>query len=108
VNIGERLRQVREQNKLSQRDIEARTGLKSSHLSRVENGHTVPSMETLERLARALDTPLYQLLYEHAELPTAPDTAAKKDWGNFRKGARFMRTFRMPLSSMSADQRELF
>ncbi|PYV07357.1 MAG: hypothetical protein DMG26_00370 [Acidobacteria bacterium] len=34
------------------------------HISRVENGHTVPTLETLERLASVLDIPLYQLFYE--------------------------------------------
>jgi transcriptional regulator with XRE-family HTH domain len=62
--IGKRLRQLREERTLSQGDIEKRTGLLRCYISRVENGHTVPSLETLERLASALQIPLYQLFYE--------------------------------------------
>ncbi len=57
--IGDRLRDMREQKKLSQGDIEKRTGLLRCYISRVENGHTVPAIETLEKLARALEVPLY-------------------------------------------------
>lgn len=53
---------------MSQGDIEQRTGLLRCYISRVENGHTVPSVETLEKLARAFKIPLYQLFYE-GEVP---------------------------------------
>ncbi len=53
--IGDRLRALREEKKLSQGDIEKRTGLLRCYISRVENGHTVPAIETLEKLARALE-----------------------------------------------------
>ena len=62
--IGDRLREMREGKKLSQGDIEKRTGLLRCYVSRVENGHTVPAIQTLEKLARALEVPLYQLFYE--------------------------------------------
>jgi transcriptional regulator with XRE-family HTH domain len=58
--IGDRLRTLREAQDLSQGDIEKRTGLLRCYLSRVENGHTVPSVETLEKFARALELPLYR------------------------------------------------
>ena len=63
MGIGERIRGLREQKHLSQGDIEERTGLLRCYISRVENGHTVPSLETLERFAGALDVPLYKLFY---------------------------------------------
>lgn len=63
LSIGERIRLIRLQKGLSQRDIEKASGLLRSYLSRVEHGHTVPSLETLERLAAALDLPLYRLFY---------------------------------------------
>jgi transcriptional regulator with XRE-family HTH domain len=59
--IGDRLRALREQKNLSQGHIEKRTGLLRCYLSRVECGHTVPSIETLEKWARALEVPLYQI-----------------------------------------------
>ena len=52
--IGDRLRELRAGKKLSQGDIEKRTGLLRCYISRVENGHTVPAIETLEKIARAL------------------------------------------------------
>ncbi len=67
--ISDRLRAIREQKDLSQGDIEQRTGLKRCYVSRVENGHTVPSIETLEKLARALEVPMYQLFYGEEQPP---------------------------------------
>jgi len=52
--IGDRLKQIRESKNMSQGDIESRTGLLRCYISRVENGHTVPALETLEKLAHAL------------------------------------------------------
>ena len=60
--IGDRLRALREEKKLSQGDIEKRTGLLRCYISRVENGHTVPAIETLEKLARALEVSLCSTL----------------------------------------------
>ena len=47
------------------------------YISRVENGHTVPSIETLEKLARALEVPLYQLFYDSEELPPLKNVLAR-------------------------------
>jgi len=55
------LRALREEKQFSQGDIEKRTGLLRYYISRVENGHTVPSVETLEKICCALEVPLYQL-----------------------------------------------
>ena len=68
--IGERLRTIRESKNLSQGDIELRTGMMRSYTSRVENGHTVPSIETLAKYAQALEIPLYQIFYDGEEAPT--------------------------------------
>jgi transcriptional regulator with XRE-family HTH domain len=59
-----RLKELRESRKLSQGDIEKRTGLLRCYISRVENGHTVPAVETLEKLARALEVPMHQLFHD--------------------------------------------
>src|SRR3972149_7470568 len=75
--IGDRLRSLREQKSLSQGDIEKRTGLLRCYISRVENGHTVPSIETLEKLAAALEIPLYQLFYEGEEPPPLPNLSKR-------------------------------
>ena len=76
--IGARIRWFREQKGLSQRDIEERTGLLRCYISRVENGHTIPSLDTLERLASVLEVPLYQLFYEGDEPPALPDLSKRQ------------------------------
>ncbi len=58
LNIGSTIRTYRLQKGMSQGDIEKRTGLLRCYLSRVENGHTVPSLETLQKIAGALDLQL--------------------------------------------------
>jgi transcriptional regulator with XRE-family HTH domain len=65
--VSDRLRAIREEKNLSQGDIEKRSGLLRCYVSRVENGHTVPAIETLEKMARALEVPLYRLFYEGDE-----------------------------------------
>jgi len=62
--LGERLRAIRESKHLSQGDIERKTGLLRCYISRVEHGHTVPSIETLEKLAHSLEVPLYQVFHD--------------------------------------------
>src|SRR5439155_5346483 len=78
VIIGDRLREMREEKKLSQGDIEKRTGLLRCYISRVENGHTVPAIETLEKLARALEVPLYHLFDDGEEPPKLPNLPKRK------------------------------
>lgn len=70
--IGDRLRALREAKKLSQGDIERGSGLLRCYVSRVENGHTVPAIETLQKWARALGIPMYQLFYEGEAPPEIP------------------------------------
>lgn len=93
--ISDRLRQLREQKKLSQGDIEKRTGLLRCYISRVENGHTVPAIETLEKLARALEVPMYQLFYNGDEPPKMPNflknkTSAEVAWGSSGKNSAYL------------------
>lgn len=64
MKIGTTIRGYRLQKGLSQGDIEKRTGLLRCYLSRVENGHTVPSLDTLSKIAGALDMPLAQFFAE--------------------------------------------
>jgi len=81
VIIGDRLKSIRESKNLSQGHIEKRTGLLRCYISRVENGHTVPSIDTLEKLAQALEIPLYQLFYDGADpkmLPTVKNAGEIK------------------------------
>jgi transcriptional regulator with XRE-family HTH domain len=74
MSIGERLKLIREDKKLSQGEIERRTGLLRCYISRIENGHTVPSVETLQKLARGYEMEMYQLLYAGQTRGRAQDT----------------------------------
>ncbi|HLE37246.1 MAG TPA: helix-turn-helix transcriptional regulator [Candidatus Acidoferrales bacterium] len=110
--IGDRLRNLREEKKLSQGDIEKRTGLLRCYISRVENGHTVPAIETLEKMARALEVPLYQLFYDGEEPPELPNlpkrrSAAEIAWGSSGKEARFLTKLRRLLGRLDEGDRKL-
>jgi len=110
--IGERLRQIRGQKNVSQGYIEHKTGLLRCYISRVENGHTVPAIETLEKLARALEVPMYQLFYDGEkppELPAPPrrEKGVSDRWGVTGKGARFLHRFRTLLSRIEESDRSL-
>ena len=110
--IGDRLRALREEKKLSQGDIEKRTGLLRVYVSRVENGHTVPAIETLEKFARALEVPMYQLFYEGDEPPKLPNLPKRKSsdeiaWGSSGKDARFLNKLRRLLGKAAEDDRKL-
>ena len=110
--IGDRLRALREHRKLSQGDIEKRTGLLRCYVSRVENGHIVPAIETLEKLARALEVPMYQLFYDGEDPPKAPRLAKhnseeKTSWGHSGKDRRALDRFRKLLSRAGENDRKL-
>jgi transcriptional regulator with XRE-family HTH domain len=112
VIIGDRLRELREAKKLSQGDIEKRTGLLRCYISRVENGHTVPAVETLEKLARALEVPLYRLFYEGEEPPKLPNLLRRKSsddiaWGSAGKDARFLSKLLRLLGKTEEGDRKL-
>ncbi len=110
--IGDRLREMREEKKLSQGDIEKRTGLLRCYISRVENGHTVPAIETLEKLARALEVPLYHLFYDGEQPPQLPNLPKRKSsddiaWGNAGKDARYLSKLRRLLAKTKDGDRKL-
>lgn len=110
--IGDRLRALREEKKFSQGDIEKRTGLLRCYISRVENGHTVPAIETLEKLARALEVPLYQLFYDGEEPPELPNLPKRKSsddvvWGSSGKEARFLHKLRRVMGRIEEPDRKL-
>src|ERR1700733_15318791 len=105
--IGERLRLLREEKKFSQGEIERRTGLLRCYISRVENGFTVPAVETLEKIARALEVPMYQLFYDGEEPPKLARRMKGKTngisaWGSTGKDARLLARFRREFSMMKA------
>jgi transcriptional regulator with XRE-family HTH domain len=109
--IGDRLRALREEKKLSQGDIEKRTGLLRCYISRVENGHTVPAIETLEKMARSLEIPMYRLFYDGEEPPNLPmpklKSSAEIAWGSSGRDARYLNKLRRLLSKTGEENRKL-
>ena len=110
--IGDRLRSIREQKNLSQGDIEKRTGLFRCYVSRVENGHTVPAVETIEKFARALEVPMYQLFYDGEKPPELPNLPKRKTatdiaWGASGRDARFLAKLRRLLARTAEADRRL-
>ena len=110
MDIGHRLTSLREEKKLSQGDIEKRTGLLRCYVSRVENGHTVPAVETLEKMARALEVPMYRLFHEgeaassvrNLKLPTGSE-----EWGSTGKEADYISKLSRLLAKMEPGDQKL-
>ncbi len=110
--IGERIRTIREAKKLTQGDVFKRSGLRASYVSRVETGHTAPSVENLEKFAHALGVPLYQFFYEGKERPRPPrlpegKLTAEVTWGASRKETFVWNKLRGLLARMSESDRRL-
>ena len=112
--IGTRLRALREQKGLSQGDIEKSAGLLRCYISRIENGHTIPSLDTLERFAAALKIPLYELFYlGEGEAPT-PNLLRRKSLeelagppGKATEEARFLVQFKKALAQLGDPDRDV-
>ena len=99
---------------MSQGDIERSTGLLRCYISRVENGHTVPSLETLERFAAALDVPLYMLFYTSEEDSQTPNLSGRKTLeelaelsGKEGEEARFMLQLRHLMQRLGDPDRDV-
>jgi transcriptional regulator with XRE-family HTH domain len=111
MKIGQRLRELREAKNLSQGDMQQRTGLLRCYTSRVECGHTVPTIETLEKYARALESPLYKFFYEGEEPPKKPKLLptkrAERIWGASGKEWSELCSLAKALSRMDDRKRML-
>jgi transcriptional regulator with XRE-family HTH domain len=110
--IGERLRTVRQEKKLLRKHIEERTGLSRCYVSRAERGHTVPAVGTLEKFARALQVPLYQILYEGEDPPQFPAIVKRiadreKAWDASGNDASFLHNLRQYLARMEEQDGNL-
>ncbi len=101
MDIGKRLRAMREAKGLSQGDIERRSGLLRSYISRVEGGYTAPSLVTLEKFAKALGVDSYQVLFEGHGRPRHPKLPEQA--GVPKPAKRLLKLF----ESMSADNRKV-
>jgi transcriptional regulator with XRE-family HTH domain len=103
MNIGETIRNFRLQKGMSQGDIEKRTGLLRCYLSRVENGHTIPSLDTLAKIAGAMDMPLAQFFAEQA-----PDNGQNRAVPQLSEDeVRFLTQIRRYSSNLNDSDRKL-
>jgi transcriptional regulator with XRE-family HTH domain len=107
MQIGAKLRELRIAKNLSQGDIQKRTGLFRYYTSRVEHGHTVPTIETLEKYATALKVPLYRFFTDEKsvvkpKLPRSDDT-----WGSRGKQREAFQTLAKALSRMDEEDKKL-
>ncbi len=102
MNIGETIRNFRLQKGMSQGDIEKRTGLLRCYLSRVENGHTIPSLDTLAKIASAMDVPLAQFF---SDAPA--DNGSKSSPQVSDEVLRFLNQIRRYSSGLNDSDRRL-
>jgi transcriptional regulator with XRE-family HTH domain len=103
MNIGETIRNFRLEKGMSQGDIEKRTGLLRCYLSRVENGHTIPSLDTLAKIANAMDVPLAQFFVE----PVAENGAAKTVPQLGEEEVRFLTQIRRYSPNLNESDRKI-
>ena len=112
MNIGQRLMALRATKNLSQGDIGKRTGLLRCYVSRVENGHTIPNLETLQRWANALGVEVYQLFFEGEGKPEpvpagameALDRRERELLGLFRRAEGADRKFVLDVARRMAEK----
>jgi transcriptional regulator with XRE-family HTH domain len=106
--IGNRLKELRESKELSQGDIEKRSGLLRCYISRVENGHTVPSVETLEKMARALEVPMYRLFHDGEASASLRKLKppANDEWGSTGEDAVYLSKLCRLLAKMKPDDQQ--
>ena len=57
-NIGQRIRQLRESRSMTQSQLQSRSKVSRSYLSRIESGQMTPSLGTLEKISEALNVGL--------------------------------------------------
>jgi len=110
MEIGDKLRELREAKSLSQGDIEKRTGLFRCYTSRVENGYTVPSIGTLEKYASALEVPLYRFFTDEVAVKGPKLLQLEEDsslWGNRGKERGVFQALAKALSRMDERDRKL-
>ena len=110
MEIGAKLRELRLAKNLSQGDIQKRTGLFRCYTSRVEHGHTVPSIETLEKYAHALEIPLYRLFIDEESVETPKLWKPKDDgslWGTRGKERDAFQKLAKALPRMDEQDRKL-
>jgi transcriptional regulator with XRE-family HTH domain len=114
ISVGTKIREIRQRKGLSQGDIEHATGLLRCYTSRVENGHTVPSLETLAKFATALQIPMYEIFYSNDGGSARKDMGPRKSLEELAEGdskesmdARFLLKLKTLLAHISDSDRQM-
>jgi transcriptional regulator with XRE-family HTH domain len=111
INVGTRICAERKARNLSQADLERRCGLARCRISWLEHGRAIPTIETLERIADALEIPVHRLLLEdqgHARESSLPVDSRKQGSGRQgKKGARVFGELRRHLRRMCDEDKVL-
>src|ERR1700741_3087892 len=110
MQIGAKLRELRLAKNLSQGDIQKRTGLLRTYISRVENGYTVPSIGNLEKYASALEVPLYRFFTDEVSVKVPKLPQLEEDtslWGSRGKERDELRKLTKALLRMDEQDRKL-
>jgi transcriptional regulator with XRE-family HTH domain len=106
--VGERIRALRQEKKISRGDLQQRTGLQRTYIWRVENGYTVPAIETLEKFARGLKVTIYRFFYEGKKPPPLVRIGANSGlWGAAGEPRKMFQKFRRYLSLIDESERSL-
>jgi transcriptional regulator with XRE-family HTH domain len=106
--LGERLRRIREARGMTQSDLHSLTGIVPFHISRVERGHTLPTLETIQKLADALKVPVWNLFYEEeGQTEALFPPRFEGGYGSYRKQARAIQQLRLALSKMRPRERRI-
>lgn len=112
MSIGQRLRQLRKQKRLTQQELAERAGLLRCNVWRLENREAAPTIATIEKIARALEIPMFHLFYDY-EKSRKPKGLPKwrftkdKMWGSSGKDARMLAQFCQLFSRMSESDLEI-
>jgi transcriptional regulator with XRE-family HTH domain len=107
MDLGEQVRTIRIYKGMSQKQLADRTGLAPPYISRMENGHMTPSLETLSRFAAALEVKLYQLLYDGEAPPEIPTPIGRNKSGCSQREISFIRKMRRALLKASNADKEI-
>ena len=81
TELGDRIRSLRRKRGVSRADLEKSIGLRRSYISRVEGQQVVPSLATLNRIAKALDVELSELF---SSIRSADETSSIDDLCAYR------------------------
>ena len=66
--LGNKIREYRKKKKFTQEQLAEMVGIGTANISYIETGKFAPSMETLDKLAKALDVYPYELyMFEHLQ-----------------------------------------